>query len=83
MVEEAAKTGALDPRAGELAARAIDFRELSVASVMVPRVRVVSISREASAEQLQQALCRNMSTPASRSARARPTTSSAMSRLRI
>lgn len=62
MVEEAAKTGALDPRAGELAARAIDFRELSVASVMVPRVRVVSISREASAEQLQRALSQHVHT---------------------
>ncbi len=62
MVEEAAKTGALDPRAGELAARAIDFRELSVASVMVPRVRVVAIPREASAEQLQKALSQHVHT---------------------
>lgn len=62
MVEEAAKTGALDPRAGELAARAIDFRELSVASVMVPRVRVVSIPREATADQLQRALSSHVHT---------------------
>lgn len=62
MVEEAAKTGALDPRAGELAARAIDFRELSVASVMVPRVRVVSIPRDAKADQLQKALSQHVHT---------------------
>lgn len=62
MVEEAAKTGALDPRAGELAARAIDFRELSVASVMVPRVRVVAIPRDASADQLQRALSAHVHT---------------------
>lgn len=62
MVEEAAKTGALDPRAGELAARAIDFRELSVASVMVPRVRVVSIPKDAAADQLQRALSSHVHT---------------------
>jgi putative hemolysin len=62
MVEEAAKTGALDPRAGELAARAIDFRELSVASVMVPRVKVVSIPRDATSEQVQKALSSHVHT---------------------
>lgn len=62
MVEEAAKTGALDPRASELAARAIDFRELTVASVMVPRVHIVAIPRDATTEQVQQALARHVHT---------------------
>ncbi|MFO0577998.1 MAG: hemolysin family protein [Polyangia bacterium] len=62
MVEEAAKTGALDPRASELATRAIDFRELTAAAVMVPRVQIVAIPRSASAEQVQQALASHVHT---------------------
>lgn len=62
MVEEAAKTGALDPRASELATRAIDFRELTVAAVMVPRVQIVAIARTATVEQVRQALGRHVHT---------------------
>lgn len=62
MVAEAAKTGSLDPHASELATRAIDFRELTVAAVMVPRVQILAIPRDATAEQVQQALVRHVHT---------------------
>jgi putative hemolysin len=48
LVGEAAKTGSLDPTAGEMAARALDFPELSALQVMVPRTRVIALEREAS-----------------------------------
>ena len=43
LVEEAAEAGALDPRSGEIAARALDFGDLAAAAVMVPRNRVVAV----------------------------------------
>lgn len=62
MVEEAAKTGALDPRASELAARAIDFRELTAAAVMVPRVQITALPRDATVEQMQKVLAGHIHT---------------------
>ncbi len=53
LVEEAAKTGSLDPRASEIASRALGFGEVTVAEVMVPRNRVVSIRRGAPPEEVQ------------------------------
>jgi putative hemolysin len=43
LVEEAAQAGSLDARSGEIAARAIDFGDLTAAAVMVPRNRVVAV----------------------------------------
>lgn len=43
LVEDAAKTGSLDPRTSEIASRAIDFRHLTAASVMVPREQILSL----------------------------------------
>lgn len=43
LVEDAAKTGAVHPEAGEIASRAIDFAGLTAAAVMVPRKDVVSL----------------------------------------
>ncbi len=37
MVEEAAEAGAVDSRTGEIASRALDFGDLEIAEVMVPR----------------------------------------------
>lgn len=54
LVGEAAEAGAVDPTAGEIASRAIDFSELSAGQVMVPLHRVVAIPREASPDQVQQ-----------------------------
>lgn len=53
LVNEAAQKGALDPHAGEIASRAFDFAELTVAQVMVPRSRVVIVSRGASMEEVR------------------------------
>jgi len=53
LVEEAAKTGSVDPRASEIASRALGFGEVTVAEVMVPRTRVVAIRRDAPHEEIQ------------------------------
>lgn len=53
LVEEAAKTGSVDPRASEIASRALGFGEVTVAEVMVPRTRVVAIRRGAPPEEVQ------------------------------
>ncbi|MEO8699641.1 MAG: hemolysin family protein [Kofleriaceae bacterium] len=53
LVEEAAKTGSVDPRASEIASRALGFGEVTVAEVMVPRTRVVAIRRNAPHEEVQ------------------------------
>jgi putative hemolysin len=56
LVEEAAKTGSVDPRASEIASRALGFGEVTVAEVMVPRSRVVSIRRGAPNDELQRVI---------------------------
>ncbi|MFO0550121.1 MAG: hemolysin family protein [Polyangiaceae bacterium] len=50
LVDEATETGAVDPRAGEIASRAIDFADLLTGQVMVPRQKVVGIPRDANAD---------------------------------
>jgi putative hemolysin len=44
LVSEASESGSLDPTAGEIAHRAIEFADLTAAEVMVPRSRMVGIS---------------------------------------
>ncbi len=56
LVEEAAKTGSVDPRASEIASRALEFEGVSVAEVMVPRNRVVALRRGAAAEEVQRVI---------------------------
>ena len=56
LVEEAAKTGSLDPRASEIASRALGFGEVTVAEVMVPRNRVVALRRAAPPEEVQRVI---------------------------
>ncbi|XXF81566.1 hemolysin family protein [Myxococcaceae bacterium GXIMD 01537] len=56
LVEEAAKAGSLDPRAGEIASRAFELGDLHVAAVMVPRNRIVALPRHANAEKVKQVL---------------------------
>lgn len=53
LVEEAAKTGSVDPRASEIASRALGFGEVTVAEVMVPRGRVVAIRANAPPQEIQ------------------------------
>ena len=47
LVEEAAQSGSLDARSSEIAARALDFGDLTAAAVMVPRNHVVAVPRDA------------------------------------
>lgn len=56
LVEEAAKTGSVDPRASEIASRALGFGEVTVAEVMVPRTRVVALRQGAAPEEVQRAI---------------------------
>lgn len=53
LVREAAKTGSVEPSAGEIAARALELPELTAAQVMVPRMRVVSVALDASVEDVR------------------------------
>lgn len=43
LVEEAAEGGSVDPKAGEIASRAIDFAALAAAQAMVPRSQAVAL----------------------------------------
>lgn len=53
LVDEATEAGSVDPAAGEIASRAIDFAELTAAHVMVPRHKVVGIPKAAKMPELQ------------------------------
>lgn len=48
LVQEASAAGSVDPRAGDIATRAIDFGDLTAADVMVPRREVVAIAQNSS-----------------------------------
>ncbi len=56
LVEEAEKVGALDTPTAEIASRALAFRELTAADVMVPRSRIVALPRDAPQEELKRLL---------------------------
>ncbi len=56
MVTEAAKSGSLDPRAGEIASRAIEFGDLTAGECMVPRGAVVGLPRNAPAEVIRRVM---------------------------
>lgn len=53
LVEEAARSGSVDPRASEIASRALGFGEVTVAEVMVPRTRVVALRRNSPPDEVQ------------------------------
>lgn len=63
MVEDAAKVGSLHPGASSIASRALEFSELTVVDVMVPRHLVVSVPADANLQALAAQLAR---TPFSR-----------------
>ena len=54
LVEEAARTGSLDAKTSEIASRALDFRELTAADVMVPRMRMVTVPMGATRDELRE-----------------------------
>ena len=56
LVEEAARSGSVHPRTGEIASRAFDLAQLTVTDVMVPRMKVVAIRRHATPEEVRQVL---------------------------
>ncbi len=56
LVEEAGKAGSLDAPTAEIASRALAFRELTAADVMVPRSRIQALPLEASPEELKRLL---------------------------
>lgn len=56
LVEEATKTGSLDPQAGEIASRAFDFGELTVGEVMVPRHKIVALPNTAPPDEIKRLL---------------------------
>jgi putative hemolysin len=56
LVQEAAKTGSVDQRSSEIAARALEFGDVMVAEVMVRRGRIVAIRRDATPEEVQRVL---------------------------
>jgi putative hemolysin len=56
LMDEAAKAGSVDPGVGEMASRAIDFGDLCAAHVMVPRGKVIGLSRSASREEMQRVI---------------------------
>jgi putative hemolysin len=52
MVEDASTSGSLSPAAGDIASRALDLDQLSVAAVLIPRGQVVSIPVDATCQQV-------------------------------
>jgi putative hemolysin len=53
LVEEAGKTGAVDPRSSEIASRALEFGQLTARDIMVPRSRIDAVPRNASPEEVK------------------------------
>ncbi|MGC3997764.1 MAG: hemolysin family protein [Anaeromyxobacter sp.] len=56
LVDEAGRAGALDQPTAELTSRALAFRDLTAADVMVPRSRISALPRNASQEELRRRL---------------------------
>jgi putative hemolysin len=56
LVEDAARTGSVDPRSSEIAARALEMGEVTVAETMVRREKIVAIRIDASPEEIQRVL---------------------------
>ena len=56
LLEEAGKAGSLDAATAELASRALAFRELVAAEVMVPRSRIVALRADASQDEIRRLL---------------------------
>jgi putative hemolysin len=56
LVDEAAKTGALDLGSSEIASRALQFGGLTAGDVMVPRNHVVAIPRDAAPDEVRRLL---------------------------
>ncbi|HWA72301.1 MAG TPA: hemolysin family protein [Polyangiaceae bacterium] len=53
LVDEATQTGSLDPTAGEIAVRALEFASLTASHVMVPRTQVVGIAADSPLDEVR------------------------------
>jgi putative hemolysin len=53
MVEEAAKSGSVDPKSSEIASRALELADVTASEVMVRREEIIAVSKAASAEEVQ------------------------------
>ena len=56
LVDEAATVGSLDARSGEIASRALEFGDVRVGGLMVPRADMVTFARDASREDVRELL---------------------------
>jgi putative hemolysin len=56
LVDEASTAGDLDPKVGEIAYRALDFGDVRVGAVMVPRQEMVTLKLDATREEICQLL---------------------------
>jgi putative hemolysin len=56
LVQDAAKTGSVDARSSEIAARALELGDVMIAEVMVRRDLIVAIRNDASPEEVQRVL---------------------------
>ena len=56
LVGEAGKSGSIDVPSSEIAARALELGDVSVAEVMVPRTRIVGLARDASPAEVKRVL---------------------------
>ena len=56
LVDEAASAGEVDSRAGEIAYRALDFGDIRVSALMVPRPEMILLSKDAGRDQIRSVL---------------------------
>jgi putative hemolysin len=56
LVAEAGKVGSVDQRSSEIAARALEFGDVTVAEIMVRRDKIAAIARDSSVEDVQRLL---------------------------
>lgn len=56
LVDEAANVGELDPEVGEIARRALDFEDVRIGAIMVPRQFVVALNRDATRDEIRELL---------------------------
>ncbi len=54
LVDEATEAGSVDPQAGEIASRAIDFADLTASQIMVPRHKIIGLPRNSTTDEIKQ-----------------------------
>jgi putative hemolysin len=59
LVDEAAAAGTVDRQSGAIAYRALDFGDITVGAVMLPRAEMVTLSRDATPDDVREILLRH------------------------